>query len=336
MPEKYDRDGIPIASKQKPHRGLYGVAAPLYLERGYPPIPVKGKTLLVKGATGYSGSVTPEKVEDWCNQFPYADVALRLEGCLGVDIDDHGPKSGWAQLAELEDRLGPLPATYSSTSRGRFSNSRIYIYRVEEDVPRRSRAATHIDVIHKFHRYLVAFPSTHPRTRETDHWYGPDGELASGEGPPAPSQLPLLPPSWDKYLRKGAESLQKTHSPRRPFEGRLEDWEGSLDSGQPSENVAKLQHAILRCPHIGHNELLYFAGGIERLSNETKSQGLRVVYDLLKEKYFAETNEANPHKEWDDVFRWLISEDWQAKRTSWQVFVGWAALLISENGTKNA
>ncbi len=188
MAEKYDRDGIPIPRPPIRPRGRFALAAPYYLALGYKPIPVRGKVLLVKGATGYGGVVTAEKVHEWCSEFPYADIALRAEGWLGIDIDDHGGKRGWEQLAELEDRLGPLPPTYSCTSRGRFSGSRIYLYRIHEDLPRRSTAAKHIDVIHKFHRYLVTFPSTRPQTGERYEWFGPDGEPKSSEGPPTPSE----------------------------------------------------------------------------------------------------------------------------------------------------
>jgi hypothetical protein len=238
------------------------------------PIPLRKKVLLVERATGYDGVVTPEKVHEWRLKFPYADIALRAEGWPGVDVDDHGGKRGWEQLAELEDRLGPLPSTYSCTSRGRFSNSRIYLYRIHEDLPRRSTAAKHIDVIHKFHRYLVTFPSTHPETGERYEWFGPDGEPKSSEGPPTPSELPILPPSWDDYLKGGENLSSGLNSSRKLFTGRLEDWEKSLDDGAPIAAVDELQRKICRCPHIGHNELLGFVADIEELSNSADSRGL--------------------------------------------------------------
>lgn len=336
MPEKYDRDGIATSHQRRTSRGCFALAAPLYLECGYKPIPVRGKTLLAKGATGHLGEVTEERVQVWCSEFPKADIALRAEGWLGVDIDDHGGKRGWDQLAELEDRLGPLPETYSSTSRGRFSNSRIYLYRVLEDVPRRSRAAQHIDIVHRFHRYMVVFPSTHPQTGERYDWYGPDGELRSEDGPPHPSELPLLPTAWDEFLKKPSPHAWRTASARQLFTGAVEDWEDGLDDGSPSDDVKELLERIARCPHIGHNELLSFVGDIEKLSNGAQSSGIKSALQALKKKYFAETNEANPEKEWENILRWFISDDWNEKRSAWQSFMTWVSQLHFKKGGKDA
>lgn len=336
MAEKYDRDGIPIAHTKRPTRGPFALAAPYYLERGYLSLPVRGKRLLVKGSTGFEGVVTPEKVAQWHSDFPSADIALRAEGWLGIDIDDHDGKKGGAQLAELEDRLGPLPETYSSTSRGRFANSRIYLYRVEQDMRRRSRAAKHIDVIHKFHRYMVVFPSAHPRTGETYHWYGLEGELRAAEGPPRPSELPLLPPAWDEYLKKGDEQNSRSNSPHKPFGGSLEDWQQSLDDTKPSAAAVQLHEDISRCSHIGHDELLFFVGEIECPSNGSEYQGLKTILEVLSTKYFAETNETNPGQEWENILRWFISEDWEEKASSWRSFSTWVSQVAFGKGVSNA
>ncbi len=336
MAKKFDRDGIPISRPTTHPRGQYAVAAPYYWELGYKPIPVRGKVLLVKGATGYGGEVTPEKFHEWCSEFPYADIALRAEGWLGIDIDAHGGKRGSEQLAELEHRLGPLPETYSSTSRGRFSNSRIYLYRVLEDVPRRSRAAKHIDVVHRFHRYMVVSPSTHPQTGDRYDWYGPDGELRSLDGPPHPSELALLPASWDHFLKTSSAYDWDPSSARPLFSGAIEDWEHGLDSGSPSEEVQQLLERIARCPHIGHNELLAFVGDIEELSNGSQSSGINSALQALKAKYFEETNESNPEKEWENILRWFISDDWQDQRTAWQSFMAWVAQLSHRKGANDA
>ena len=336
MAEKYDRDGIAISHQRRTSRGHYGLVAPYYLELGYKPIPVRGKDLLVTEATGYGGLVTPEKVHEWCSEYRRADIALLAEGWLGVDIDDHGGKRGGDQLAELEDRLGPLPETFSSTSRGRFSNSRIYLYRVQEDVPRRSRAAKHIDIVHRFHRYMVVSPSTHPQTGERYDWYGPDGEIRSHDGPPHPSELPFLPTAWDEFLKKSSAYVWDPSSARRLFSGAIEDWENCLDSGSPSNEVQELLERIARCPHIGHNELLAFVGDIEKLSNGAQSSGIKSALQALKKKYFAETNEANPEKEWENILRWFISDDWNEQRSAWQSFMAWVAQLSQQEGGKDA
>lgn len=81
----------------------YFQAAPIYLARNLKPIPVRGKILLVKGATGARGVVTERKIKDeWMREFPDAGTALRAEGWVGIDCDEYGDKHGAAQLKELE------------------------------------------------------------------------------------------------------------------------------------------------------------------------------------------------------------------------------------------
>lgn len=83
----------------------YFQAAPIYLEHNLKPIPVRGKILLVKGATGARGVVTERKIKDeWMREFPDAGTALRAEGWVGIDCDEYGDKHGAEQLKELESK----------------------------------------------------------------------------------------------------------------------------------------------------------------------------------------------------------------------------------------
>ena len=106
----------------------YGKVAPFYLKNGFKPIPVLEKRPLAKGATGYKGSVTPDKVSDWVKKYPDAATGIVAEGFISIDVDHHDEKFGADQLLGLIEMMGDLPPTVSSTARGKESLSRQYFY----------------------------------------------------------------------------------------------------------------------------------------------------------------------------------------------------------------
>lgn len=332
MPDKYDRDGVAVPRPNPLPPGKYGVAAPLYLQLGYMSLPVRGKRLLVTEATGYNGVVTPQKVGEWVSNFYAAHIALRAEGWLGIDVDCYNGKTGDIQLHELEAELGPLPRTISSTSRGQESRSRIYMYRVEQDVPRRSKAAPDIEIVHKFHRYAVVFPSVHPDTRELYHWYGFDGEFLSKEGPPPIAELPLLPAAWDSFLARKT-GFRATDGPRALLEGPTSEWEQALNRDELGDQAEQLLEEVVNCPHIGHDELFWFVLKVGRLSFTFGEQGVGRVLDFLKEKYFSETNESDPDTEWDNIVRWVATDSWRSKRSSLEFLRSFIAGLTASDGS---
>lgn len=75
------------------HHFGFGVVAPIYQTRGWLPIPVKGKVVCVRDATGHLGSVTPEKVSDWRSLHPNARGDGSWKGVTepgsGEAIPDH-------------------------------------------------------------------------------------------------------------------------------------------------------------------------------------------------------------------------------------------------------
>jgi len=312
MAEKYDRDGIPIKpARRKPPRkevGAYGRIADEYRRAGYWPAPSSGKFIIPKNATGYEGVITPEKVEEWKLEFWTADVVLRLEGCLGIDVDHRDDKYGAFQLRELKKTLGPLPQTFSITSRGVDSPSRIYLFRVKQDRPRRSKAAKDIEVIHKFHRYAVTFPTIHPDTGQRYEWYSPEGEQLR-TWLPRPEELPDLPEPWDNYL-KTKSSTPRDRRGGGLYSGVLSPWELWLGSEDPTPPVIDLIDEIRGEPHIGHDELLHFVIAIHEARALSFELGLGHALKVLKEKYFAETNDPDPQREWDNIVRWVIGEVW--------------------------
>jgi len=312
MREKYDRDGIPIKPIRRKYKkkvsGSYALVAPEYRRAGWWPAPVAGKKLLATGVAGYKGIITDEKVEELKRDFPRADTALLLEGVVGIDVDHRDHKYGAFQLQELKKELGPLPPTFSITSRGPDSPSRIYLFRVESDCQRRGKLAKDIEVIHRFQRYAVTFPTIHPDTGQRYEWYSPEGEQLR-TWLPHPSELPLLPEPWDEYL-KSRSSSRRDREGRGIFSGAIELWEPWLGFEEPTSPTRDLINQIQEEPHIGHNELLHFVIAIHEARALSFELGLGHAIKFLNEKYFAETNDPDPEREWENIIRWVLTDSW--------------------------
>jgi phage/plasmid-associated DNA primase len=133
---------------------------------------------------------------------------------IGLDVDDYTDgtgdtakvKTGATQLAVLEAELGPLPATWRSSSRAGLSGIRFFL--VPAGLAFRGKAAEHIDVIQAVHRFAVVFPSYHPNGGQYV-WYRPTESEPEGvrvEGLadlPEAASLPLLPEGWIDFLTRG-------------------------------------------------------------------------------------------------------------------------------------
>lgn len=247
----------------------YRDVALTYLERGLLPLPVRGKRPVPVGATGRNGSVTPEKVGEWIRSgFRYLDtetgewgvqdsatanVALRAEGWVSIDVDEYGDKHGAAQLAALEERLGPLPLTPSSTARGQGDPSRQWFYalppgeRVEmygkPPIDGLDAKDIHIEIIQAHHRYAVVWPSIHPTTGSTYQWYDAEGEPM--ESPPLLSDFEYLPQAWVDYLRADA----------REYGHQGTQWDGEVPQAASEEEERKVRTIISRLqglPEVWH------------------------------------------------------------------------------------
>jgi hypothetical protein len=132
----------------------------------------------------------------WCRQYPHGGVALRLPAdVLGIDADLYKAE-GRASWERLHTECGPLPATWTSTSRD--DGSGIRLYRVPTGVRWAERqAGPGIELIHRGHRYLVVWPSIHP-SGAGYRWLSPDGTVA--DRVPRPAELPPLPAAWGRRL----------------------------------------------------------------------------------------------------------------------------------------
>lgn len=178
-------------------------AADVYWKKAWCPFPVKGKhEAIPKGVTGKDGKdPTWADIQQWVERRPFSNVAVRANGWVAIDVDAGGENA----LAEAVAVLGPLPATWSSTSWGPNSPQRQHFYRVPVGYSAalgegklRKRFGEHVDVIHRGHRYSIVAPSVHPGNGNEYAWYGPDGEPSKV---PTRTELPELPEGWLEFLR---------------------------------------------------------------------------------------------------------------------------------------
>ena len=284
----------------------YAFVATAYLDRGFLPIPMIGKHPLVAGATGRQGNVSATKVHEWSMQFPHTNVGLVADGWISIDVDHHDDKYGADQLVDLVKKLGELPATISSTSRGKDSPSRQYFFKVPSNALYKSKIGADIEVIHKWHRYSVVSPSIHPDTHQIYEWYGRDSLLMAG--PPRRDDFAELPSTWLEFITK----REGTYESRNEYSGEILDWETLLNNEELTFFASELDQEIETITHVGHDELIKYLLQIHEYRFILFERGMQKVLNTLREKYWATTNETNPSKEWENAVRWVISSDWQA------------------------
>ena len=139
----------------------YAGAARAYVQAGWVgalPLPPREKSEPPAGYTGRKyRNVDPDSndIERWISQYASGNIALRMpRDVLGIDVDAYDGKPGLQSLAESELRYGPLPDTWSSSSRGE-GPSRIRFYRVPEGQAWPNVVGPGIETIHRDHRYAV-------------------------------------------------------------------------------------------------------------------------------------------------------------------------------------
>lgn len=253
-------------------QGTYADLALAYMSNGWQVLPVSGKYPPVEGATGRKGVINADKVELWRRTPETADmnIALRAHGWIGIDPDQYEDKRGADQLAELEEALGDLPVTISSTSRGKESRSRIYFYQVPEGIDFLSKAAPDIDIIQFSHRYALVHPSWHP-SGEQYTWYDTDGEEMFDI--PHVDDMERLPESWLEWL---TVDPTKDH---QGFSGSVEEWLDQCEQGEPDY---KVQAWINRIPteNFDHTDVVKITFNLVRLGAE-RHPGIRQAMDHL-------------------------------------------------------
>lgn len=220
--------------------GPYAAAADLYLAKGWGevlPLPPGQKTPPPSGFTGAKNvDVRPsrEDIERWKLSNGDGNLALRMpRGVVGIDVDAYDGKAGSASLATAIDAWGELPPTWRVTSRS-DEMSGIRFYRVPEGLAWPSIVGPGIEMVHRGHRYAVAWPSIHPDTRGQYVWLR-EGQNGAQE-PPSVQDLPFLPDNWIVGLTGGEEESRTlpAGAPTHVIASSLEDWE---TDGSPCRQV---------------------------------------------------------------------------------------------------
>jgi hypothetical protein len=281
----------------------YAKAAPLYAKNGFKPVPIEGKVLLVRGATGRKGQVTLTKIADWSRKHPTAGVALRAEGFISLDVDHHDKKFGHDQLLGFIQKFGELPPTVSSTARGKESPSRQYFFRVDEEIPLQSDPAPDIEIIQRTHRYSVVAPSVHPVIGRPYLWFGPDGSEMTRL--PLIEDFAYLPNPWLFGLSRQTRSIERDGV----YGGDIDAWMHWLGNEEPWWPAQSLLVDINACNHIGHNELMRFVYRIHKTRLEGENS-LGPIFASLVELFRATTNNAEWSTELENAVRWVIGAEW--------------------------
>lgn len=175
--------------------------------RGILPLPYGKKTWPPEGFTGYGGtSPSYADCQAWSETGP-RNLCLRVpDGCVGIDVDHYDGKTGGDTLSELVTKLGALPPTAYSTSRG-DGISGIRLYRVPPGTTLPTKLPG-IEFIQHHHRYIVAWPSVHP-SGNVYRWIDERvGEVLAG--PPRLADLPALPEAWITGLATESKRHDKT------------------------------------------------------------------------------------------------------------------------------
>lgn len=193
------------------------------------PLPPKAKETPPLAYTG-RGKPYPddEQIDEWIERKGNGNICLRMgpvevdtlvpDGTghmefdvVGIDVDDYvsggKTKLGGKQLRDLERKLGKLPPTVRSTSRGHDNISGIRFYLAPAGHLWRGKIDRDIDIISPGYRYAVVWPSWHPEDRQY-MWYDDriavpaDGDaetvrrLDNTSAMPNPADLPHLPQKW--------------------------------------------------------------------------------------------------------------------------------------------
>lgn len=278
--------------------------------------------------SGDYNTASTAQMDGWELKFTDRNCLLKMNrGVVGIDVDHYDKwsarkrcwirKRGYDSMLEDILRVGDLPRTYVSTSRGQGQLSGISFYRVEPDIQFNGQPYPDVEVIQHHHRYAVVWPSIHPDTGAQYKWYGPDGNECT---PPRPSDISVLPREWYVPLstttRVANPSKGRTANTvaRAPYSGPPSDWIDWLNDDEPSLGTALLWGEILNrtSSHIGHDELLSLVGRIHYLQFERNEFGARRVFDVVAELYFGSTNDPNPVQELTNIIRYVAGEDFQS------------------------
>lgn len=282
-----------------------------YLEAGWFPLPLPAgeKSPPPRGMTGADGvNLTRDQVESepWGG-----NIGLRMPtNVIGLDVDGYGTKRGHAELDALHERLGPLPATWGSTSRD--DGSMIRYFRVPAD-RRWKDASGDIQVISWHYRYAVAPPSIHPEGRPY-RWVRPDGAPESNGFVPSVTDLPELPGTWVREL----DVTDKPRTVKRDTTlSAAEEFVSGLPDGPMCPAVrGKLDEALadLRDGGSRHGAALAGALAVANLANIGHSGGRKALSEL-RDAFDDATAGEDRGDEWNRLLVGAIAKQEPTERT---------------------
>ncbi len=244
--------------------------APLYLERGWHPIPVvqgrknphKTKDPETPSFHGEDRRVIPlAEIDD----YPAADLGVvppRGVVAIDVDLDEAKGKDGIATVNDLQQRYGNLPATWKTTSRA--NGTGIMYYRLpkgHEDHRFGGKWGPGVDVIAPHLRHAKA-AGNHPDTGFEYRWISPAGEHLYL--PPHVEELPLLPEGWlaieDTHRDEDLSHITPSHKPPDTWSSYVAscyaEGQQALHSQNRHDNVTAITQRLANAYASGHTEAI--------------------------------------------------------------------------------
>jgi hypothetical protein len=288
-------------------KGAYSRGAKIYADLGWTgivPIVSETKTVAIKKATGREGrQLRPDQYNrpDIAGRYGTYSIGWRVPyGIVGLDVDQYDGKTGADTLASLEGVLGSLPATWSSTSRGMDSISRIRFYRIPEDAGELAPfAGRDIDVIQHHHRYAVVWPSVHPKTEAEYRWYRPSGELCATA--PEPDAFAVLPDTWLEYLGKARRDDV-------PGAGAgVTDFVAEATGNDEPEIAGFILDAFDLQPGGRHDSMLIALGWAARAAADWKIPA-QEIFDFLENAWEEATDGESREQEFSDLLARAVAD----------------------------
>lgn len=287
----------------------YDDAAEIYLMGDIWTIPVLGHDHTpIAGATGYTGTVTVEKIMRWLDPDPMvrakagrgnalSNTGIRHDLTLAIDVDEgYGNKNGVAQLAEYAEKRGlpPLPGTWSSTARGPDTGSRQYVYTIDENVKLKTKPCKSVEVCNWHHRFTVCAPSIHPRTGQQYTWYLP-GEAGV---PPTWGEATTRYPRRDFFTKLPIEWVQAfkggvVNADRAALTVELPELVATFAAGEPDGLISYLLRKW-EAEHVGHDEFKNAMLNALILGRQGHV-GVPELVELLIDRFTGYVDTARPH-----------------------------------------
>lgn len=109
------------------------VSAQLHALKGFSVIPIWPNSKKPMTVNGHKAATTDiSKINSRWGKCPKANVAIRTDGLLVLDIDVKGGANGYQALKELEDKFGKLPVTRTQKTP---SGGKHLIFKTQADIP---------------------------------------------------------------------------------------------------------------------------------------------------------------------------------------------------------